>query len=109
MQEGIINFTLTYRELYKKIEDEAHSGLIDLITLEDEKTPLKGQNFKTTWGRVFGGGCCPSLSIRISDRADDRFAHSLHGYFILGGNLELPITYRSTSSETVKALLPGGW
>ena len=69
--------------------------LIDLITLDrTEKNTFQGQNFKTTWGRVFGGQVLSqSLNAAYQTVPDDRFAHSLHGYFILGGNLELPITY----------------
>ncbi|MEC8636850.1 MAG: acyl-CoA thioesterase II [Bacteroidota bacterium] len=69
--------------------------LIDLITLDrTKKNTFKGQNFKTTWGRVFGGQVLSqSLNAAYQTVPDDRFAHSLHGYFILGGNLELPITY----------------
>ena len=69
--------------------------LIDLITLDrTKKNTLHGQNFKPTWGRVFGGQVLSqSLNAAYQTVPDDRFAHSLHGYFILGGNLELPITY----------------
>ena len=69
--------------------------LIDLITLDrTKKNTFQGQNFKTTWGRVFGGQVLSqSLNAAYQTVPDDRFAHSLHGYFILGGNLELPITY----------------
>ena len=69
--------------------------LIDLITLEKTgENTFEGQNFKTSWGRVFGGQVLSqSLNAAYQTVADDRFAHSLHGYFILGGNLELPITY----------------
>ena len=69
--------------------------LIDLITLKKTgENTYQGQNFKTSWGRVFGGQVLSqSLNAAYQTVADDRFAHSLHGYFILGGNLELPITY----------------
>lgn len=69
--------------------------LIDLITLEKTgENTFEGQNFQTSWGRVFGGQVlAQSLNAAYQTVPDDRFAHSLHGYFILGGNLELPITY----------------
>ncbi len=74
----------------KHIED-----LIDLITLEKTgKNTFEGQNFQTSWGRVFGGQVlAQSLNAAYQTVPDDRFAHSLHGYFILGGNLDLPISY----------------
>jgi acyl-CoA thioesterase-2 len=69
--------------------------LIDLITLENTgENTFEGQNFQTSWGRVFGGQVlAQSLNAAYQTVPEDRFAHSLHGYFILGGNLELPITY----------------
>ena len=69
--------------------------LIDLISLEKiEDNTFKGQNFQTSWGRVFGGQVlAQSLNAAYQTVPNDRFAHSLHGYFILGGNLDLPIIY----------------
>ncbi|MEK9608270.1 MAG: acyl-CoA thioesterase II [Flavobacteriaceae bacterium] len=69
--------------------------LIDLITLEKKsKNTFEGQNFQTSWGRVFGGQVlAQALHGAYQTVPKDRFAHSLHGYFILGGNLDLPITY----------------
>ena len=69
--------------------------LIDLISLEKKKeNTFEGHNFQTSWGRVFGGQVlAQSLNAAYQTVPSDRFAHSLHGYFILGGNLELPITY----------------
>ena len=69
--------------------------LIDLISLEKKReNTFEGQNFQTSWGRVFGGQVlAQSLNAAYQTVPPDRFAHSLHGYFILGGNLDLPITY----------------
>ena len=69
--------------------------LIDLITLEKKsKNTFEGHNFQTSWGRVFGGQVlAQALHAAYQTVPKDRFAHSLHGYFILGGNLDLPITY----------------
>ena len=45
-------------------------------------------------GSVFGGHVLSqSLHAAYQTVPKDRFAHSMHGYFILGGNLDLPITY----------------
>jgi acyl-CoA thioesterase-2 len=58
------------------------------------KNTFEGQNFQTSWGRVFGGQVlAQALHAAYQTVPKDRFAHSLHGYFILGGNLDLPITY----------------
>jgi acyl-CoA thioesterase-2 len=69
--------------------------LIDLISLDKNgDNTFEGQNFQTSWGRVFGGQVlAQSLNAAYQTVPEDRFAHSLHGYFILGGNLDLPITY----------------
>jgi acyl-CoA thioesterase-2 len=69
--------------------------LIYLIGLEKTgENTFEGQNFQTSWGRVFGGQVlAQSLHAAYQTVPEDRFAHSLHGYFILGGNLELPIRY----------------
>ena len=69
--------------------------LIDLVSLEKKgENTFEGQNFQTSWGRVFGGQVlAQSLNAAYQTVPADRFAHSLHGYFILGGNLDLPITY----------------
>ena len=74
----------------KQIKD-----LIDLITLKKVgKNSFEGRNFQTPWGRVFGGQVlAQSLHAAYQTVPVDRFAHSMHGYFILGGNLNLPITY----------------
>ena len=74
----------------KQIKD-----LINLITLKKVgKNSFEGENFQTPWGRVFGGQVlAQSLHAAYQTVPVDRFAHSMHGYFILGGNLNLPITY----------------
>ena len=74
----------------KQIKD-----LIDLISLEKVgENIFQGKNFQTPWGRVFGGQVlAQSLNAAYATVPDDRYAHSMHGYFILGGNLDIPITY----------------
>ena len=69
--------------------------LIDLISLKKiDENRFEGKNFQTPWGRVFGGQVlAQSLHAAYQTVPKDRFAHSMHGYFILGGNLDLPITY----------------
>ena len=71
------------------------SELIDLINLKKINNNIfLGNNFQTPWGRVFGGQVlAQSLNAAYRTVPADRFAHSMHGYFILGGNLKLPIRY----------------
>jgi acyl-CoA thioesterase-2 len=58
--------------------------LIDLITLEKKgENTFEGRNFQTSWGRVFGGQVlAQSLHAAYQTVPQNRFAHSLHGYFI---------------------------
>jgi len=69
--------------------------LIELLTLDrvDDHTYVGG-NYKTPWGRVFGGQVLgQSLHAAYQTVPDDRFVHSMHAYFILGGDVNEPITY----------------
>jgi len=66
--------------------------LVALLTLErhDENT-FVGENYKTPWGRVFGGQVlAQSLHAAYQTVPEDRFAHSLHGYFLRAGDIEEP-------------------
>ncbi|MEQ1737459.1 MAG: acyl-CoA thioesterase domain-containing protein, partial [Rhodoglobus sp.] len=45
-------------------------------------------------GRVFGGQVlAQALVAAIRTTAPDRFVHSMHGYFLRPGSVELPITF----------------
>ncbi|MBT8232720.1 MAG: acyl-CoA thioesterase II, partial [Saprospiraceae bacterium] len=69
--------------------------LLDLLSLNplgDNK--FEGQNFRTPWKRVFGGQVLgQSLHAAYKTVPEDRYAHSLHGYFILPGDVDIPIIY----------------
>ena len=55
---------------------------------------FEGDNFFTPWGRVYGGQVlAQALHAAYQTVPSDRHAHSLHSYFILGGNLALPVFY----------------
>lgn len=70
--------------------------LIEIIELEQLDTTLfRGQNYMTPWKRVFGGQVLSqALNAAYRTVATDRFAHSLHGYFILSGDVTKPIIYQ---------------
>ena len=78
--------------------------LIDLLTLEKKDDQLFiGQNYKTAWGRVFGGQVLgQSLHAAYQTVPNDRIAHSMHGYFILGGDINIPIDYHVDTSRRKK-------
>lgn len=74
---------------------ETIQQLIDLLTLKplgDNK--FEGNNYKTWWGRVFGGQVLgQALHAAYQTVPKDRFVHSMHGYFILAGDINEPIVY----------------
>ena len=75
-----------------------------------------GESQWSALGRVFGGQVL-AQSVVAAQRtiAEDRFIHSLHGYFLRPGNTELPITFsvdrihdgRSFSTRRVQAYQSG--
>jgi acyl-CoA thioesterase-2 len=69
--------------------------LKELLTLEKiEENIFKGENYKAPWKRVFGGqALAQSLMAAYETIDDERYAHSLHAYFILPGDIEVPIIY----------------
>jgi acyl-CoA thioesterase-2 len=53
-----------------------------------------GESQWSALGRVFGGQVlAQSLVAAQRTIAEDRFVHSLHGYFLRPGNIDLPITF----------------
>lgn len=70
--------------------------LIDLITLEELDSCLfRGKSLITPWKRVFGGQVlAQALNAAYRTVGEDRIAHSLHGYFILPGNVDKDIIYQ---------------
>lgn len=74
---------------------ETIKELIDLINLEKiAENKFVGTNYQTPWKRVFGGQVLgQALHAAYQTVPADRFAHSMHGYFILPGDISEPITY----------------
>ena len=71
-------------------------ALIELLDLEQiDDNIFRGQNYQAPWGRVFGGQVL-AQAINAARRTvpEDRFLHSMHGYFILGGDIGHPIIYQ---------------
>ena len=71
-------------------------GLSDLLTLKRvDAFTFIGKNYKTFWKRVYGGQVlAQSLHAANQTIANDRHVHSLHGYFILAGDIEVPIEFK---------------
>jgi len=91
--------------------------LTDLIGLERiEDNLFRGQSYRTQWGRVYGGQVlAQALHAANLTVSEDRMAHSMHGYFILAGDIDLPIIYEvdrirdggSFATRRVKAIQKG--
>jgi len=69
--------------------------LLDLLDLEPiEVNIYRGRNRDIGTGRVFGGQVLSQALVAARRTVDEpREAHSLHGYFILPGDLAAPIVY----------------
>ena len=71
------------------------ADLLDVLALERiEDKYFRGRSHATPWGRVFGGQVlAQALLATALTVPDERRVHSLHGYFILGGDIARPIVY----------------
>jgi acyl-CoA thioesterase II len=69
--------------------------LLELLALEPVEVNIyRGRNRDIGTGRVFGGQVMAQALVAARRTVDeDRTAHSVHGYFILPGDLEAPIVY----------------
>ncbi len=69
--------------------------LIGLLELEAiEHNIYRGLNRDIGSGRIFGGQVLAQSLVAARKTVDgDRPAHSMHGYFILAGDLETPVVY----------------
>lgn len=75
---------------------ETPAGLAELLQLH-QQSPLefRGENYQTVWKRVYGGQVlAQALHAANQTVATDRSVHSLHGYFILSGDIKKTIQYK---------------
>ncbi len=87
--------------------------LLDLETLEVNL--FRGYSPPTIWKRVFGGQVVGQALVAASRTVEGVAAHSLHAYFILGGDPKVPIIYqvertrdgKSFTTRSVKAIQHG--
>ena len=67
-------------------------GLLDLEPLEHNL--FRGLSRDLGTGRIFGGQVLAQALVAARRTVEDeRSAHSLHGYFVLPGDLEVPVVY----------------
>ncbi|HEY0234593.1 MAG TPA: acyl-CoA thioesterase II [Afipia sp.] len=95
------------------------SGLTDLLSILDleqlEVNLFRGTSPKTTWQRVFGGQVIGQALVASCRTVEGRMPHSLHCYFILAGDPNIPIIYqverlrdgKSYSTRRVSAIQHG--
>lgn len=71
------------------------ADLVRLLELESiEHNIYRGQNRDIGSGRIFGGQVLAQSLVAARRTVDaERPAHSLHGYFILAGDLDVPVVY----------------
>lgn len=91
--------------------------LVRLLDLEPiEHNIYRGRNRDIGTGRIYGGQVLAQSLVAARRTVDeDRPAHSLHGYFILPGDLEVPVVYfverlrdgRSYTTRRVTAIQHG--
>ncbi len=68
--------------------------LVKLLTLEQiDDTIFRGVTPELHWGRVFGGQVIAQGLAAAYKTVKSRFCHSLHAYFLLPGDPELPIIF----------------
>ena len=74
---------------------EKVSELLDILNLEKiEERIFRGENYKTPWGRVFGGQVlAQAIQAALHTIEDERHLHSMHGYFLRPGDTSIPIVY----------------
>ncbi|MCX7306822.1 MAG: acyl-CoA thioesterase II [Afipia sp.] len=72
-------------------------SLIDLLSILDieqlEVNMFRGNSPKTSWQRVFGGQVIGQAMVAACRTVEGRLPHSLHCYFILPGDPQIPIIY----------------
>ena len=93
--------------------------LIEILNLEPlELNLFRGRSPQSRWQRVFGGqvnGQALVAACRTVDAIAERPPHSLHAYFLLGGDPKVPIIYevdrirdgKSFTTRNVKAIQHG--
>lgn len=78
------------------MSDSSINDLIELLDLEEiERNHYRATSPNEGWQRVYGGQVIGQALVAASRTvADDRQAHSLHGYFLRPGDTTVPILYK---------------
>ena len=93
----------------------AVDDLLQILDLERLEINLfRGNSPQVGWQRVFGGQVIGQALVAACRTVEGREPHSLHAYFLLGGDPKVPIIYevdrirdgRSFTTRRVTKLLP---
>ena len=72
----------------------AVDNLLSILDLEQlEHNLFRGRSPQVGWQRVFGGQVIGQALVAACRTVEDRRPHSLHAYFLLGGDPKVPIIY----------------
>src|SRR5918992_3191999 len=72
----------------------AVDDLLKILDLESIEINLfRGRSPQVGWQRVFGGQVIGQALVAACRTVDGRHPHSLHAYFLLGGDPKVPIIY----------------
>src|SRR5215203_3886123 len=83
----------------KPAQDEAHmsQAVADLLALLDleplEVNLFRGRSPQSGWQRVFGGQVIGQALVAAVRTVEGRQPHSMHAYFLLGGDPAVSIIY----------------
>jgi acyl-CoA thioesterase-2 len=103
----------------KPMPSSAVQEVVDILDLEPLEVNLfRGRSPQSRWQRVFGGqviGQALVAACRTVEDVTTRPPHSLHAYFLLGGDPKVPIIYevdrirdgKSFTTRNVKAIQHG--
>jgi acyl-CoA thioesterase-2 len=76
---------------------KAISDLLDILDLERiEENLYRGRSPQVGWQRVFGGLVIAQALVAAERTVEGLVPHSLHAYFLLGGDPAVPIVYQVT-------------
>jgi len=73
---------------------QAVKSLLEILNLEQLEVNLfRGLSPQSRWQRVFGGQVIGQALVAATRTVEARPVHSLHAYFLLGGDPKVPIIY----------------
>jgi acyl-CoA thioesterase-2 len=76
------------------MSEAAVQTMLDVLNLEQlELNLFRGRSPQDRWQRVFGGQVIGQALVAASRTVEGRSPHSLHAYFLIGGDPKVPIIY----------------